>query len=237
MAILTFLIAVLGMFNWYYTFGIDVFTNMHEAITEFKIGDYPIFSNILGSTTELGYWGNYEFATLLLISSLIIGWVYSVKMKDLLDSMVDGAKKMLDPAVYVILACIIFTVMINGENGSISATITNFLLGLSKTFNVLLTSLTSLIGGFFFNDFPYFIQSFYVLISGFEEKVIPIITIVIQSSFGLSMLILPVSVILVAGLRYLNVSYKEWFKYIWKFLLQIFIIIIVYSLILTLIIK
>ena len=50
------------------------------------------------------------------------------------------------------------------------------------------------------------------------------------------MLILPVSVVLVAGLKFLNVSYKEWIKYIWKLLLQLFVAIILFGLILSMLI-
>lgn len=235
--ILTFIIAVLGMFNWYYTFGIELFTNIYNSVIGFEVGGVAIFSKIIGSFTEFGYWGNYEFATLLLASTILIGWLYSIKAKDLIDTMADGAKKMVDPAVYVILSCIIFAVIVNGSNGNISATITNFLFGLSKTFNVLLATISGIVGAFFFNDFPYFIQNCYSLLATFETTVFPIMSIVIQAAFGLAMLILPVSVILIAGLRYLNVSYKEWIKYIWKFVIQVFVIIIIFGLILTMIIK
>ena len=41
------------------------------------------------------------------------------------------------------------------------------------------------------------------------------------------MMILPTSMVLVAGLSYLDIDYKEWIKYIWKYILEIFIIIMI----------
>ena len=50
------------------------------------------------------------------------------------------------------------------------------------------------------------------------------------------MFVLPVSVLLIGGLKYLNVSYKEWIKYIWIFLLQVFVISTIGNIILSMII-
>ena len=50
------------------------------------------------------------------------------------------------------------------------------------------------------------------------------------------MFILPVSVVLVAGLKFLDVSYKDWMKYIWKLLLQLFVVVILFGLIISMII-
>ena len=38
------------------------------------------------------------------------------------------------------------------------------------------------------------------------------------------MFIAPTSLLLVGGLTYLNISYKEWLKYIWKYLIQVLVI-------------
>ena len=48
------------------------------------------------------------------------------------------------------------------------------------------------------------------------------------------MLLFPTSMMLIAGLSYVEVSYKEWIKYIWKFLLSILAIILIVLVIATL---
>lgn len=229
-------IALVGMFNWYYAFGIEFFNKISTSISEFKIGGIAIFSKLLGSFTEIGQWGNYEFSALLLFATVIIAWVYSIKPSDAIETYYEGIKSMLKTSIYVALACIVFAMMINSENGTISATITNFILGLSKSFNVLLMSLSGIVGSFFYNDFPYLLSGIYGALGVYEEAVLPIIGIILQASYGFVMLILPVSVVLVAGLKFLNVSYKEWIKYIWKLLLQLFVAIILFGLILSMLI-
>ena len=81
--VIVFVFFVIGVYNWYYTFNIDIFSNIYEAITTASVGDFKIFANVLGTTSEIGYWGNYDISTLLVIFSLVIGWVYSVKIKDI----------------------------------------------------------------------------------------------------------------------------------------------------------
>ena len=93
-----------------------------------------------------------------------------------------------------------------------------------------------MLGGFFYNDFIYLISGIYGAVGAYAQNILPVITTILQAGFGLVMMILPVSVILVAGLKFLDVSYKEWFKYIWKLLLMLFVIIIIFGLILTLVV-
>ena len=61
--------------------------------------------------------------------------------------------------------------------------------------------------------------------------------IIFQSMHGLVMMIVPTSMILIAGLSYLKVSYKEWFKNIWKILLGLLVITIIAITVLFLIVK
>ena len=55
----------------------------------------------------------------------------------------------------------------------------------------------------------------------------PLISIILNGTYGLAMLILPVSITLIAGLKYMDVSYKEWLKTSWKLVLELLAVIIV----------
>jgi len=59
--------------------------------------------------------------------------------------------------------------------------------------------------------------------------------IIFQSMYGFVMLFAPTSVVLMAALSYLGVSYKEWLKNIWKLLLELFIVLLIIFIILALI--
>ena len=60
-----------------------------------------------------------------------------------------------------------------------------------------------------------------------DTAVNPVLAVMFQSLYYLTMLIAPTSVILVAALTYLNVPYKEWFKFIWRLALELLIVIFV----------
>ena len=227
---LLFVIILVGMFNWYYTFGIEFFDKIYESIMSVEVGGVAIFAKIFGELPQIGSFGNYDLAAVIIITTVLIGWVYGIKCNDFIESYKTGAKKMLLPAIYVMFASIIFAVMINSST-NISTTITNFLLGLSQKFNALVITLVGLVSSYFFNDFPYMVNGIYGALSTYDANLYPLISIILNGTYGLAMLILPVSITLIAGLKYMDVSYKEWFKYIWKFLLQVFVLLILFSLI------
>lgn len=225
--VLLVLISFAGVINWNYTFNTQIFTDFDA-----KIVAIPWLSKILGGVVELGRFGNYELAAVIFIATFLVKWVYSIKFDEFADAFKDGAKQMIKPAIYVVLACIIFASMVNSAyQYNISATISNYLFSLSNDINVLIATLTGYFGGFFFNDYAYALNSVYGVLQSFNVSAYTAISILFQSGYGLAMLSLPVSVSLIAGLKYLNVSYKDWMKYIYKFLLLAFIVVIIFGLI------
>ena len=143
---------------------------------------------------------------------------------------------MLLPGIYVVFASVVFSQIVTSNAGNISLTISHFILGLFKDFNILTGSLTGIVGSFFYNDYLYLMNGLYGTISLYNNSMMPFILAVFQSMFGVMMFILPVSITLIGGLKYLNISYKEWIKYIWKFLVQIFIVSIIGCIILSMIV-
>lgn len=234
--IILLLFIILGNYNWYYSFGIDIFTNLHEKITSIELFGINIFSKVFGNFSEIGYFSNYDLSAILLIFSVLIAWVYSVKFNEFIDGFKKGVKGMLLPGVYVILASIVFSQVVTSGSGNISLTISNFILKLSNDFNVFTGSLTGILGSLFYNDYLYFLNGIYVVVSLYNTDMMPFILNVFQSMFGVMMLVLPVSMVLIGGLKYLDVSYKDWIKYMWKFLIQIFIISIIANIILSMIV-
>ena len=228
-ATLTLVILIMGVYNLSYTFNISFLEDFHESLMSAKIGNYEIFSNLLGGTSALGLWGNYDIITILVIASLVITWIYSVKLSDAVDGFVKGMKEMLAPAVYASLACIVFTAILNMSGADFVNTIVNQFVG--ENFSIAGTTISTLAASFFYNDFYTFVATISSPFSVFDENVIPIVALMFQTMYGLVMLIAPTSIFLIAGLSYLQVSYKDWVKYIYKYLLIIFGIVIVISVI------
>lgn len=234
--IVIFMILLIVMFisqyNWVYSFKIDVFSNMYETITNFKIAGYPIFGKLLSGLSEFGFLGNYDLVVMLILSGLLIAWVYNVKMRDAFDGFISGAKEMLPTAIYSMLACVIFASLLNMNDGQYSSNFLNTIVSkLSKTneFSIANTTLISLFTSIGYNDL-------YTLMGNYSSLFTinaSIQAVLLQGINGLVMLLSPTSILLIAGLTYNDISYKEWIKHIYKYALIALGILIVVTFILT----
>lgn len=224
-SVVAIILSLVGMFDWYDTLKVNFFNDIYTKVMEFELNGYTIFANIIGTLDPIGYWSNYDLACILLLASLLIGWVYNLKLKDTAESFINGMKEMIPVSVYTILASVIFLIM-NSSTETIYTTIANFFLSMTDGLNVVTLGLTSAVGGLLYSDFPYMLNAIYDPIKTLYKDY-DLIALILQSIHGIVMLIAPVSVILVAGLKYLNISYKEWLKNVWKYLLLAFISIVI----------
>ena len=60
-----------------------------------------------------------------------------------------------------------------------------------------------------------------------SQDMLEIYGLVLQSIFGVVMLIAPSSVLIMGSLYYTEESYSKWFKYIWKFLLGVLVLVVI----------
>lgn len=229
--VLMFIITVIGMYNWYYSFGIDVFNNLHESIMKVKVSDFEIFKNLLGGVSQLGYWSNIEFSALLIFTSFIIALVYRMSINEYVESFIAGMKKWIPTSIYVCLANVVLVVLYQAMQygtGTLVETINGTLFGLTDGFNPIITGISAFVGSFFYNDLYYLLSSMSSFTSGFSKADLKVAGVIIQSMYACAMLILPVSTTLIAGLSMFDVKFGKWIKYIWKFaLLAILIVMLV----------
>lgn len=222
-----FVITAIGMFNWNYTFGITLFSDIHTAIMEFTIKDYAIFEKLLGNVTQLGYWGNYELSIALSFVIVLLVWIYNIKLEDAIDGIVSGMKKMLPVAFYAILCNLAFTFILNGTDGTILATINSFFSEMTEGFNVFTTTMASAVNAVFYNDNYYLLSGVSNVLTAVETTVLPIALILVVSVAGLVTMIAPTSLFLIAGLSFFDISFKEWAKAIWKYLVQALVVVLI----------
>lgn len=223
-SVLTLIFCFIGTFDWYGTFGLTWFDDLFTAITEFTVFDYPLFYNLLGSIVAFGEWSTYEIAYALMVLPILITFIYNIKIETAFKAFIKGVKQMLPVAGMVMLANVVFVSLAASSTGyTIFATMENYLLTLTDGFNLATTSLVTLLGSFFYNDLLYAVYNIAVPVETVitDTAVYSLISIIVQTLHGLTMLILPTSLFLVAGLTYLDISFKEYFAYIWKFLLGI----------------
>ncbi|MBQ6810354.1 MAG: YfcC family protein [Firmicutes bacterium] len=171
-------------------------------------------------------WGFTELSALFLVGSIIVGLVYRLKEADIADSFVAGAADLLGVALIIAISRGITVVM---NDGMITATI------LHAGENVLTG-----MGAMAFSVISYVIYILFSFLipssSGLATLSIPImaplgefagvasslIVTAFQSASGLVNLITPTSAILVGGLAMARVSYVQWLRFVWPFLLVIF---------------
>ena len=223
--IITFIFALIGMYNWYYGLEVEIFNKLHTTITSFDIKGYPLLSNILGSTSGIGYFTNYDLVILLVLASLLLGWIYSIKFDDIIDNFANGAKQMLKPAFYVSIASVIYSfVYFNATDNFV-----NTIIGTFGKDNAITIPLKSIIMSVFYNDFANLIGYNYALIA--SSASVNIFAVILPAIYGLVMLIAPTSIFLIGGLAYLDIPYTKWVKYIWKFILIILVAVLAIGLI------
>lgn len=222
------LITFIGMVNWKEVFNISLFNDAFNNLKNIKIGNYQLFSNLIGSMYEFGSWTNYELCMMLVIAILLISLIYRVKFKDLLESIKKGTKQMLPLVFYLLVANTIFLAMNAVSNGyNIFPTLANALFNMTSKFNVFTFGLISLIGSVLYNDLPYLLGSLYEPISTVYSSDVSLIAMISQGIHGLVQIIAPTSIMLVLGLAYFDIDYTEWVHKIFKFVLMIFLALIV----------
>ena len=234
---LMFVFAFVGMYNWYYSFGIDIFNKMHEAVMGVKIKDFAIFENLFSGASQFGYWGNVEFIGLLIVTSMLIAFAYKLNVNEYIESFIAGMKKWMPTAIYSALASVILVVLyqaLQTGSGTLVDSINGKLFEMNDGFNPIITGVSALLSGFFFNDLYYLLADLSGFVTGFDASSLSIAGLLIQSVYGVAMMIFPTSVVLIAGLSYFDVSYGKWMKYIWRFVVIAFLLVLLVCGILTL---
>lgn len=225
--ILFILVAILAYLPWTTVFNIDWFTNAYNWVTTTNFFGVPVLSYVFGTTlTEFGSWDLFAIQVVMILTMIVLQLCYRVSVDDFLESIGEGFKKVSKLVMILLLAYII---LIFAVIFPIVPTIIGKIL--TKKFNVFTSVLGGLITGLFTSEYQYAVNLVYSNFSLLYPKNFNVISLILQSTFGLMSFVTPASVFLFVGLSYLNIPYKDWMKYIWKFLLVMLVAIVVMALI------
>lgn len=227
------LLIVLTCTSWADTFKVEFFTKLHTKVMGWSpklpylhftmdgvlhgTEKIAIVSKLFGTIGEFGTWFYSEMSVVLLVFSLILGKVY--KLESTVEAMYEGAKKMLRPALMVMLC---FTVIYFAGMHMFFPTIAKYILGITNKFSVIISSFVVAIGSVLHVDVLYvanYITPQIAAVDGANKALVAVMT---QSIFGCTMFVAPTSMFIAFALTYLNVSYKEWIKRTWKLSLSLF---------------
>jgi uncharacterized ion transporter superfamily protein YfcC len=230
------LLLILAMTPWAALFRVEetIFDKWYTSITDFSIREFPIFHNILGETiAPFGSWGTVEFLTIFALLSLFVGIMYKISLRQMFDGFMEGMNRVFSVAVLVV---IVNTVVIFTLNSGFYVTIINALVNLTNNFNIVTMAINTFLGSALIVNNVYLANYVLWVTTGVASYQInmPLLALISQAMYGLMMLIAPTSMLLLAGLAYLDVSYVDWVKYIWRLLLVlsgiVFVVLIIAAL-------
>lgn len=233
------ILLILGLLPFASLFNLSIFNDFHTWLTGLKIGEFAVFNSIISANfTAFGEWaslGTYTMAMIMFaIFAIIIKFIYHIKFNDLIDDFVSGVKKMVPIAALVTLA---YAVLVCSYNNGFTETLINNITDAVGGFNIVVDALITMVGSLLHTDLYYAAAGVFTpLITAItDESVYQLLALTFQSFYGLTMLIGPTSILLIIGLRYLDIPYTTWIKFIWRFVLGLFLIIFVVLLIASLI--
>ena len=250
--VLLFVLAILGFMNWRANFGVEVFKDFHDYVTNDIViegasesaDDFFVFRDLLGIQVEaLGQWDIFMITSILLIFTVIIAVCYRIKANEFFDCAKRGIKKFLVPSLCIVGAYALMIIVYHPSyaQSSYIATIVNRLLTLTDGFNIATMTLSSLFLNIFHTDLGFTgfvfgnIQMYgNFLITEYADYINPVYTM-LTSLYGFVQFFIPTSIILGIGLVSLKVNYKDWLKYIWRFLVGMFICLLIIFILMSII--
>lgn len=229
------LIMILSHISWNGAFEVTFFDEILKSIQEVKIGDFPIFSKLFGSSlVSFGNWGIPNLINLILVATVFVTLLCKVKLDDMFKSFGAGSKHALRPAFITFLVYLVLFVSVNHP---FTLTIIKPIFEITENFNVITTSISGVLSHLFSIDIYYSAGNTLQYITSVitDTSLYGIIAVIWQATYGFSMLFVPTSAVLILGLSYLNVSYLNWLKAIWKIILELLVVMLGIFLILVLI--
>lgn len=232
---LLFVVMVLAFIPWGETgFGLTFFSDLTKDVQEFELFGFPIFAKLLGTIYPFGEWSVNQLFFPIGLVSLILVFIYKVKFNDAVEGFVAGMKKAVVPAL---VAVGMYTILVITTYHPFQLTVYEAILGLTKGFNIATTILVTFLASLLNSDAIYSAQSFlpyYVSVVTNADNY-PLVGIIYQAIYGLTMLVAPTSLVLMATLSYLKVNFVDWLKSVWKLLLELFVVLLIVFIILALI--
>lgn len=227
---LMFIVTILAFIGWEKVFSIGFFTDIHEAILEATLFGETIFANILGVITpyseltvfyEFGRWELFQLSMFLVLGLLLIKLVYRIPMNFVVDKFVNGVKTSV-PTIMV-LTLIYAVVYISVQyHPTVPYLINNII---DSSANLYTAFISGGIMSIFGVEFSIVVRSIGSLFSTFKN--LDVIVLALQSVYGLVSFIAPTSVVLMIGLTTLDIKFKDYVKFIGKFLIILSILTII----------
>ena len=230
MAILlgVFAVVIILAFITWSAFGVETFTKLHETITNATIGGegktFPIM--FIGSSTlaALGEWDLFTAGSFMVFILILIKLICNIKTDEVIENIGEGLKLAIKPAVLLIM---VYTVLVFSVSYPVIPGVINTLMNWlsADVLRPIAWLLSGFITSLFAVDMQYVTSVIGSLFAKFSNA--NAAALALQASYAIFGFIAPTSAILMLGLSTLNIKFKDYFKFIWKFLLALVAIVLI----------
>jgi uncharacterized ion transporter superfamily protein YfcC len=228
--ILLVLTTILAYLPWS-TWEVTLFDDITTWVNELSLFGAPVIQYVFSEFTAFGSWDIFTLQFVMLFAVLLIHFIGKVSWDEVFESFGEGFKKM---GYVVVVLLLVYVVLEFAVMYPVIPTIVNWILNLSSKFNAILGFIAAFVTSIFGVEMQYVMSLAGSYCASAYADYTNIFAIIFQTAFGLVSFFAPSSAILMMGLAYLDVPYKDWMKYIWKFLVAMLIVIIIIIVILAL---
>jgi len=225
--VLFILVTVLAYLPWS-TWEVTLFTDITTWFNELSLADVPIITYIFGEIIEFGAWDIFTIQFVMLAATILIHWFGKSSLDEIFEAYGEGFKKV-GPVVIVML--FVYLILEYAVMFPVVPVIVDWIANLTEGFNAALAFIGALITSLFSVEMSYAISLAGTYYAAIYAEAQVALAIIFQSAFGFASFFVPSSAILMLGLSYLNITFKDWMKFIWKFLIVMLVAIAIILLI------
>ena len=215
------IIICLAFLPWEDAFKVTLFTDLMTNIKEAQLFGFPLFGALLGEAgVAFGSWDGFTVTGLLVLATLVLQLIYRIPADSVIDAYAGGFKKINKTVVLLLLVYAILVVSV------VYPTVPYIVSGIAKLgSNVFTWFLSGVVTSVFGVDMQYVstLTGSYLASVGNNS----VAALAMQTSYGLVQFISPTSILLVFGLSVMDIKFKDYFKFIWKFLLGLLVVVLI----------
>ncbi len=219
---------ILGYLPWE-TWEVTLFEDITKSINEFTIGDVPILTYIYGTFIPFGKTGQggfdiFQVQFIMLFATILMHLFGKVSLDKVFEDYGIGFKKISKEVVVLLFVYFILAITYSFPTFPVIA---DWLVNMKEGFSVPLTFIITLLTSLFGVEMQYVTSLIGTYFAATYSEAHTTLAVMFQSIWGFVSFFAPSSAILMLGLSYLDIPYKDWMKFIWKFLLIMLVIIVI----------
>ncbi|MCR5483135.1 MAG: hypothetical protein K6E99_01825 [Bacilli bacterium] len=228
--VITSILTILAFIDWSNSFGVSFFSDLATKITDSTIGGVTVFKFIFGQNPiAFGEWTLFTLAGLLVLVTIILGIVYKVKLRDIVDQYIEGFKAYAKP---IFIVFVLYTILITSVSFPTLGIVYDWIINVFGD-NAFTWTVVTMIASVFNVTYEYVVGPLSGLFLNIGKETQEVVALATQFGYGLIQFVAPTSMSLALGLTLLDIDYKKYLKFIWKFFAAMTVISILVLVILT----